>query len=118
MGWCSATQIMGTVLRTALGEVEPFIKGVSAEHLCCYNPAEAPLAAEVLLRPMVRSLAEQLRAEDWDCVSDSVYYERFGPELRGMTDDEFREYQARHYQDDPEGFASWLKVWEAQHRGR
>lgn len=105
MGWCSATEIIDAAIVAA----DDVVRQLRGECL--------PGAFDDELRPFVRALADKLRDADWDCVEESDHYDRFGPELRGLTDAEFRRYQAEIYADDPEGFAAWLvDVWAPQER--
>lgn len=124
MGWCSATEIMDAAVEGALRTVTHAWQ-IASGHEHAKTPAFAnalqvrpELAAELdeTLRPFVRIIADKLRSEDWDCQEGSKYYDRFGPEMRGLTDQEFRAYQAEAL--DPEDFAAWLKKWEGQNRGR
>jgi hypothetical protein len=115
VGWCSATDIMDTAIQAADEATLTTIRQV-------LDVFETTVLVEIntdkVLRPFVRRIAEALRAGDWDCIEESDYYDRFGPEMRGMTDQEFRRHQAEVYRDDPERFASWLvDVWAPQERG-
>lgn len=128
MGWCSATEIMDAAVEGALRSI------TAAWQIASGNEnAKTPAYANALqqrpelrteldqvLRPFVRTIAAKLRDGDWDCIEESNYYDRFGPEMQGDTDDEFYQRQVRTYgeAEDPEGFASWLTTWEAQNRGR
>lgn len=110
MGWCGATNVMDTVI-DAVDELLTSMR----------SPSEAfdRPAVDAVLRPFVRRVAAELRDHDWDCVDESDYYDRFAPELEGVTDVEFRRIQAERYAeaDDAEGFATWLRdVWEPQGR--
>jgi hypothetical protein len=128
MGWCSATEIMDAAVEGALRSIAHAWQ-IASGHEHAKTPAFAnalqarpdlQTTLDETLRPLVRSVADKLRYGDWDCIEESDYYERFGPEMQGETDEEFYQRQVRHFAEceDPEGFAEWLKVWEAQNRGR
>jgi len=85
MGWCGGTDFADLAIseaeklvRAALGSMP----GVNDVH---------PVIDE-LLRPFVRAIAHQLNEEDWDCVEESEYFERFPQELLDHSDREYEEY--------------------------
>lgn len=127
MGWCSATEIMDAAVEGALRTVTAAWQIASGqEHVktpafanALQRRPDLRATLDETLRPFVRKVADKLRDGDWDCIEESDYYERFGPEMLGLTDDEFYEHQVRHFAEceDPEGFNAWLKVWEGQNRG-
>ena len=128
MGWCSATEIMDAAIEGAERAIAHAWQIASGEENV-RTPAFANALRErpalhatldATLRPFVRAIATQLREGDWDCIEESDFYDRFGPEMQGMTDDEFYQRQVRVYAEaeDPEGFTEWTKRWEAQNRGR
>lgn len=106
MGWCSATEIMDTALEAAL------------ELLVSAQPQLHPddHAVDELLRPFVRRVAQELRDGDWDCIEESNYFDRFGPEMYGVLEDEFYRIQVENFRDRPEEFARWLDGWRKQGR--
>lgn len=108
MGWCSATEILDQAI--AMTDA-----AISASYPDREQDATWQRRFDRALRPYVRLLAAKLRDEDWDCLDESAYYDRFGPEIHGMTDQQYREYQAT--QLDAEQFAAWLHgPWAQQHR--
>lgn len=126
MGWCSATEIIDAAIEGAIRSVaeawqiasgNDFVKTPAYVNAINEDPDLQGRMDEVL-RPFVRKIADKLRDEDWDCIDESRYYQRFGPEMQGMTDQEFRAHQAELYEGNPEAFALWLKTWETQNRGR
>lgn len=104
MGWCSATEIMDTAIEAAEDALEQLGTVL----------VDATVDVERELRPFVRKLATTLRDLDWDCVEESDYFDRFGPELLGLTDAQFRAHQAEVFHDEPERFAAWLAEWRQQ----
>lgn len=111
MGWCSATGIIDAAIDMA---------DTIATHAVPLDlPPDRQRAIQVrvdrAMREQVRAIAKWLRDEDWDCIDESDHYNRFGPEMHGMTDQEYRAYMAE--QLDPETFATWLnEVWLPQGR--
>lgn len=114
MGWCSATDIMDTAIRAADEATIATIRQV-LDHF--ETSVLVEINTDKVLRPFVRRIAEALRDSDWDYIEESDYYDRFGSEMQGMIDQEFRRYQAEVYHDEPERFAAWLvNVWAPQER--
>lgn len=128
MGWCSATEIMDAAVEAAdravatAWQIATGAEGARTPMLANALRVRPELRAELdeTLRPFVRTIADKLRDGDWDCIEESDYYDRFGPEMQGMTDEEFYQHQVRVFSEneDPEGFSAWVTVWEAQNRGR
>lgn len=106
MGWCSATEIMDTAIRAALRLVTSAQPQLRADLL----------VTDELLRPFVRSVAQELRDGDWDCIEDSNYFERFAPEMYGDTEEQFYWRQVENFRNYPEEFAHWLNGWRDQGR--
>lgn len=109
MGWCSATDIVDSAIEMtdAVYEIPPGLNGE--------NEGWLRNRVDQIMRPHVRAIADKLRNEDWDCESESQHYERFGPELTGLTDAAFRAKMANDM--DSEEFAHWLaNVWIPQGR--
>jgi len=111
MGWCSATEIIDTAIEAAESVLSTAMPGWedSPHRDITRNRMDRQL------RPFVRKIADKLRSDDWDCQQDSDYYDRFGPEMEGMDDDEFRAHQAQ--QMEPEDFAAWLETWRVYRAG-
>lgn len=89
MGWCSATEIMDTALDAA----EQYL--TKAYELMGVDPERVTLddvrpGLDAVLAPFVTTLAEMLRNNDWDCVDESRYFDRFPQEMLGLNDSEFR----------------------------
>ena len=111
MGWCSATDIMDT----ALDGAEAAVKAALAAH----SDLSADSLGEVYrpqvddaLRPCVTTLAERLRAEDWDCVDESRYFERFPQEMLGHSDSEHHAWLLEKVKDT-DGDQKWLDALNA-----
>lgn len=111
MGWCSATDIMDT----ALDGAEAAVKAALAAH----SDLSADSLGEVYrpqvddaLRPFVTILAERLRAEDWDCVDESRYFERFPQEMLGHSDSEHHAWLLEKVKDT-DGDPKWLDALKA-----
>ena len=104
MGWCSATEILDSTVR----EVERQYKFLRELEVLVWKGS-----MDVLLRPLVASLAEQLREGDWDCEQESEYFDRFPQEILGHTDEEhlkwLREQVAEWAEDgDMQQVQKWL----------
>lgn len=108
MGWCSATEIMDTALDAA----EKAARAALAAHNNLEPDEVDPLLEEhrarldEALRPFVASLAERLRADDWDCVDESRHFDRFRQEMLGHTDSEHRAWLAERVKDS-DGDEKW-----------
>jgi hypothetical protein len=64
------------------------------------------------LRSFVATLAERLRAEDWDCVNESRYFDRFAQEMLGHTDSEHRAWLVEMVKDN-DAEQKWLDALAA-----
>lgn len=115
MGWCSATEIMDTALDAATAAVAAMWQ-IATDQEDARTPAwandvnERPeLRAKLddALRSFVATLAERLRAEDWDCVDESRYFERFPQEMLGHSDSEHRAWLVEIVKDS-EGEQRWV----------
>lgn len=123
MGWCSATDIMDT----ALDGAEAAVKAALAAHsdLNADSLGEAYRAqVDDALRPFVTTLAERLRNDDWDCVDESRYFDRFAQEMLGHSDSEHHAWLVEMVKDT-NGDPKWLHALNehvarmgAQTRGR
>jgi hypothetical protein len=111
VGWCSATEIIDT----ALGAVEA---GIAAAYEALGVDEERVTLADVrgelddALRPFVQILAEKLRDNDWDCVDESEYFERFPQEMLGHSDSEHRAWLAEMVKDT-DGEQKWVDALSA-----
>jgi hypothetical protein len=86
MGWCGATEIMDT----ALGAADAVVTEVIEAYAQGNADAESIKArTDDMLRPFVEKLASMLRDNDWDCINESKYYDRFAQEMHGDTDTEY-----------------------------
>lgn len=99
MGWCSATQIMDTALSAAEKAVTEAFRLLGA-HPDPASLEEIGKKLDDVLRPFVAELARKLRAEDWDCEQDSVYFDRFPQEMLGYDDHEFARWLGEQLQDE------------------
>lgn len=106
MGWCSATELVDAAIQELLAAVTD----VSGTGSTTRSEVDARL------RPHVRRLAARFRAHDWDCVEESDFYDRFGPELRGETDVEHVVRQYQTFEDEPLRFVEWLDRFRAAGR--
>lgn len=124
MGWCSGTEVMDTTIKAAVQVVAATwqmasgLDGARTPALANAMAADPTLEGRLddVLRPFVRTLAGQLHDQDWDCESDSEYYERFMQEMLDQTDEEHLAYLVEMVADteaDPEWVARL-----AAHRAR
>jgi hypothetical protein len=95
MGWCSATEIMDVAIAGAEATVKRVlddlgfpIEQMDQSHLDNH------------IRPMVAKLAEQLNEDDWDCHSESDYYERFPQEMRGWDNEQYMDHLTEELADE------------------
>lgn len=100
MGWCSATQIMDAALAGAEAAISAVL-GVevhqrNADGSICVStnvgnpiPEEMQEKVDAALRPFVATIADMLRDGDWDCITESQYYDRFAQEMHGEDDREY-----------------------------
>lgn len=107
MGWCSATEIMDAALEAAL----ELLASMRSEPQVVNQRS-----VDKVLRPFVRKVARELRDGDWDCIEESNYFDRFGPEMYGDTEEQFYRRQVENFRDYPEEFARWLDGWRGQGR--
>lgn len=107
MGWCSATEYVDATVRAA----DELLASIGTGSM-------TPAQVDGVLRPFVRAIAAPFRDGDWDCVAESDYYDRFGPELEGQTEVQFYLDQVNVYAEslDPEGFVEWRERWIAAGR--
>ena len=115
MGWCSATEIMDTALDAATAAVAAMWQ-IATDQEDARTPAwandvnERPeLRAKLddALRSFVATLAERLRAQDWDCVDESRYFDRFAQEMLGHSDSEHHAWLVEKVKDT-DGDPKWL----------
>lgn len=120
MGWCSATEIMDTALDAATAAVAAMWQ-IATDNEDARTPAWAndvnarpELRAKLddALRPFVTTLAEWLRAEDWDCMNESEYFERFPQEMLGQSDSEHHAWLVEKVKDT-DGDPKWLDALNA-----
>lgn len=102
MGWCSATEIMDTTVRAVdelLTKAYDWL-GVDENRV---RLADIQPQLDEALKPFVAAVAKQLRSDDWDCIEESDYFDRFPQEMLGLDDREmetwYRERLAES--DDP-----------------
>jgi hypothetical protein len=97
MGWCSATDIMDVALAAADAAMEHVLKRVSQDGA---NAADVIMyERDDILRPFVAQLATKLREEDWDCIEESDFFDRFPQEMLGHDDAEYRQWIERQLGD-------------------
>ena len=109
MGWCSATEIIDSAIEAAeryLAAGWQIASGQASVRTPAFANAlnENPYLREELdevLRPIVARIAEKLRDQDWDCIDESNYFDRFPMEMQGWTKQEYAEHLAEKIQDDP-----------------
>jgi hypothetical protein len=115
VGWCSATDIMDTALDAATAAVAAMWQ-VATDNEDVRTPAwandmnerpELRAKLDEVLRPFVTTLAEKLRENDWDCVDESRYFERFPQEMHGHSDSEHRAWLVEMVVDT-EGDQQWV----------
>lgn len=101
MGWCSATEIVDTAITGAIravAEAWQIASGMDGARTPEFANAlnrdpELQGRLDDVLRPFVRTISRKLNDGDWDCQSDSDYYDRFGQEMHDFSDQEWADYQ-------------------------
>lgn len=106
MGWCSATEIMDTALDAA----EQYL--IKAYELMGVDPERVTLddvrpGLDGVLSPFVATIAETLRNNDWDCMDESRYFDRFAQEMLGLNDSEFKAWLVEKVSDS-DGDEEWV----------
>lgn len=116
MGWCNATELVDAVI----GALDAAYDAGYVEYAAINGHAVAirrgGTERERELRSLVRLIATRFRDDDWDCVEESDFYDRFGPELRGETDVEHVVRQYQTFEDEPLRFVEWLDRFRAAGR--
>lgn len=88
MGWCSGTEIMDAALEAA----QEAVRAALAETGSPRTPTVGTVqAVDDALRPFVAKLAKKLRDDDWDCIEESQYFERFAQEMLGDDDQQYEQ---------------------------
>jgi len=107
MGWCSATEIMDTALEAA----QEAVRAALAETGSPKTPTvETVQAVDDALRPFVAKLAAKLRDDDWDCIEESQYFERFAQEMLGDDDEQYEQRLLEDLENAAEvGDHEWIK---------
>lgn len=100
MGWCSATEFIDWAIG-ASDAVATELRKAEDAHQCC--PFTTRDEVDELIRPFVAKIAGKLRREDWDCQSDSAYFDRFPREMLGLDAAQFAEW-LREQGGDPKDF--------------
>jgi hypothetical protein len=63
------------------------------------------------LRPFVAKLAAVLRDQDWDCIEESQYFDRFPQEMLGANDQEYEVRLRGELADATEyGMSDWIRT--------
>lgn len=89
MGWCGATEIMDTALQAAEAvTIRAMEMAVEVDEGGRNPDANPGPELDAVLRPFVEKLATMLRDNDWDCINESRYYDRFAQEMHGDSDTE------------------------------
>lgn len=91
MGWCSGTEIMDTALAAADELMERTYEalGVDPDRVTL---DEIRPELNNALRPFVTKLAQHLRDNDWDCIEEALYFNRFAQEMLGLDDYQYEAY--------------------------
>lgn len=109
MGWCSATEIMDATLAAAEAVAVKVAEMAVEVDEGSRDPDGNPVHdLDEVLRPFVTSIAEMLRDGDWDCITESQYYDRFAQEMHGDSD---REYADRLVESLNEAHESDRPFW-------
>jgi hypothetical protein len=96
VGWCSGTQVFDAAMEIIEKVVKEFSGPAAGEQSITDY-------VDDLIRDDVRKFAQFLRDQDWDCTSESEYYERFAQEIEGWTDDEYYDYLKESLREEYSG---------------
>lgn len=108
MGWCSATEIMDKALGEAIKAVDSAYRvGVGGGNIP--NAVLDSMTTETL-RPFARAVAKVLHGQDWDCVEESEFFDRFPQELLDMDDDEYEGWLVEQIDDAETGSEYQIKL--------
>lgn len=108
MGWCSATEIMDTALGAADAAVTAaFRAGAGAGNIP--DVILESLVTETL-RPFVSAVAKILHDGDWDCVEESIFFNRFPQEMLNMDDREYESWLVEQIDDAETGSEYQIKL--------
>jgi hypothetical protein len=111
MGWCSATEIMDTALEAAEAAVEAALDAIEWG---AQPTRHGEQLVDDALRPFVARLAAVLRNNDWDCIEESDYFDRFQQEMLGHDDSEHAAYLVEQVKDAADYQSGDLEKWTAK----
>jgi hypothetical protein len=111
MGWCSATEIMDTALEAAEAAAGAALDAIEWG---AQPTRHGEQLVDDALRPFVAKLAAVLRDNDWDCIEESDYFDRFQQEMLGHDDSEYAAYLVEHVKDAADYQSGDLEKWTAK----